>query len=536
MGRRRRDDDDYQSYETPWLRRVLDDAFGTLGATVMGALRGVGLFVFLFITAPLRWMGFLQTSLDDERSKERTSNALLGAPAAVAGVALAVLVFMVATTPASTLSGRYRTAAKKALDDGDTNTALLYYTRLRSFDSGNPESTYELAQLYEKTGRRDLARTLMMQIAPTDRLGYPMAHAWLASQLISGRSSPQEIEVARTHLLRLLQLSPGHPQANTLMAQLDIRSGRYVEAEQRLRTAAVNYPVARLMLSRVLLKTLNRAADGKAEAEEARRHFEGEVRRKPDEHQSRDALAESLLLLGDYARAAALLKEGESLFPKANYNEKLALLYAEWAANLPRGDARRWPLFADAFKIGNPNPIVLGTMLKASLADKADELSLRAMLDPFRQTKDAHAAAAELLLGLLSVHRGKTGEATVYLKRAGDIEPKSPSLGAMTIEAARLERATLVDLTAALKNAWPERPDLRRFHGIALAAAGRMAEALVELEQLVNEGHRDAALFDTLAEVTARLGLQAKSEQYRKQAKELSPVAEAKQAAKEQAP
>jgi tetratricopeptide (TPR) repeat protein len=392
-------------------------------------------------------------------------------------------------------------------------------------ESGNLDTTYDLAMLYDKTGRRDLARALMMQIAPIDRLGHPMAHAWLASRLISSRSTLQEIEIARTHLSRLLQLSPTHPQANELMAQLDVRSGRYPDAERRLRTAVQGNPAARLTLA-IHLDGVNRLQDAKNEAEEVRGYFEAELRRHPDDHQARESLVKCFMILRDYARAAAITQEGESIFPKSNYRENRALVYVAWANTLPPSDARRWPLFVDAFKTGPAVPLVLGALLKVALNDKQDETSLRSALDSFRQNKDAQAGSAELLLGLLSVHRGKPGEATAHFKRASELEPRSPALGARTVEAAQLEPTTVVDLTAALKTAWPENADLRRFHGTALAAAKRLAESLVELEQLVNEGRRDAALFDTLAQVTARLGLQEKSELYKKRAMELSPYAE----------
>jgi len=520
----RRDDDDFRSYETPWLRRVIDDTFGVLGGTIVGAFKAIGLVIFLTVTAPLRWMGFVRTNLDDERTNERTSNALLGIPAVVIGMLLVGLVVAVAVSPAQSLGGRYRIAAKKAVDEGDTKKALLLYSRLRLLESGNPETTYELAMLHDKTGRRDLARSLMMQIAPTDDLGYPLAHAWLASQLINSRSSQQDVEIARTHLLRLLQIAPNHPQANALMAQLDVRSGRYAEAEQRLRTAVVENPGARLILAKLLARAFNRPNDAKIEANEVRKHFENELRRKADDHTARESLAESFLLLGEHERAAALMKEGATLFPKENYGDKLALVYTDWAGSLPRSDARRWSLFADAFKQGAGTPGVLGTLLKLALDDPRDELALRAVLDPYRPNKDAKAGSAELLLGLLSVHRSKIGLATEHFKRAIELEPRSPNLAAMSIEAARLSPHTVVDLTAALKTAWPDRPELRRFHGIALAAAGRMAEALVELEQLAVEGRRDAVLYETLGEVTSRLGLQEKSERYKKQALELSPI------------
>lgn len=524
MGRRRRDDD-YRSYEVPWFRRVLDDTFGTLFGMIVGFFKAVGLVLWLTLTAPLRWMGFIQTSLDEEGATHRTSNALYGIPAVLVGGALLALVIAVAVTPAATLGGRYRVEAQKASKDGDNKKALLLYSRLRLLESGNPETTYELAMLHDKTGRRDLARSLMMQIAPTDTLGYPQAHAWLASQLVHSRSSPQEVEVARTHLLRLLQLAPDHPQANALMAQLDLRSGRYAEAEQRLRTAVVGDPSARLLLANLLARVLNRKDDAKVEANELRNHFEAELRRKPDDHASRGSLAEAYNLLGDYEKSAALMKEGDALFPNQGYREKLALVYAEWATKVPRGDARRWQLLNDAFKNGPAVPAVLGVMLKIALDDRSDELSLRAALDPFRQSKDPQAGSAELLLGLLSVHRGKAGEAKAHFKRAIELEPRSVNLASMSIEAAKLSPHSMVDLTAALKTAWPDRPELRRIHGIALALSGRMAESLVELEQLAAEGHRDAMLFDTLGEVTSRLGLQEKSERYKKQALELMPFA-----------
>jgi tetratricopeptide (TPR) repeat protein len=528
-----RRDDDYRSHEVPWLRRVLDDTYGLLAGAVVGAIRGVFHFLFLLVTAPLRWTGFIRSSLDDQESKDRTANALMGIPAVVAGIGLIWLVFVVTTAPGYTIGGRYRIEAKKAQENGDFKTALLLYTRLRTVESGNLETTYDLAMLYDKTGRRDLARSLMMQIAPLDRLGHPMAHVWLATQLINPRSTPQEIEIARTHLLRLLQLSPTHPQANALMAQLDVRSGRFAEAEQRLRTAVEGNPGARLILAKLFARFLNRPKDAKVEAEEVRAYFEAELRRNPEDHQARETLAECFMLMGDHARAVTIMKEGEALFPKSHYQEKLALVYGDWANTLPRSDARRWPLFIDAFKHGAAVPQVVGALLKVALDDKQDEMALRAALDSFRKNKDAQAGSAELLLGLLSVHRGKPGEAAAHFKRAGELEPLSPSLGAMSVDAARLEEITVLDLAIALKTAWPDRADLRRFHGIALAAAGKRAESLVELELLVNEGRRDASLFDTLADVTAKLGLQEKSEQYKKRAMELSPYAEqAKEAGK----
>jgi tetratricopeptide (TPR) repeat protein len=527
MARRRRRDDDYGSYEVPWFRRVLDDTFGTLFGMVIGFFKAVGLVLWLTLTAPLRWMGFIQTSLDEEGATHRTSNALLGIPAVLVGGALLALVIAVAITPAATLGDRYRVEAQKAAKDGDTKKALLLYSRLRLLESGNPETTFELALVQDKIGRRDLARSLMMQIAPTDTLGYPQAHAWLASQLVHSRSSPQEVEVARTHLLRLLQLAPDHPQANALMAQLDVRSGRYAEAEQRLRTAIVGNPSARLILAKLLARVFNRKDDAKIEAGEVKQYFEAVLRQKPDDHATRESLAETYMLLADYDKAAALMKEGETLFPNNSYREKLALVYADWATTLPRGDAKRWQVLGEAFKNGPATPGVLGTLLKISLDDKGDEQSLRATLEPIRQAKDAQAGSAEMLLGLLSVHRGKSGEATIHFKKASELESRSASLAAMTIEAARLSPQSMVDLTAALKTAWPDRPELRRFHGIALAASGRMAESLVELEQLANEGRRDATLFDTLAEVTSRLGLQEKSDRYKKQALELSPFPKA---------
>jgi predicted Zn-dependent protease len=513
MGSRR---DDFDRFEKPFLGRVLDDVIGGTLRAVVWAFRGFAWVVFqLTLAAPLRLLGNWRAGLVDKRRNATILNMTLGLPAVAAGLTLATLATLIWRTSASEISGRYRAAAKEARDAGDVKSAMLYFERNRVKDSGNLEHAYELALLNELEGNVEKARNLMQQVANEDERVGPNAHAWLAAHMLSQPLSPSQVEVARTHINRVLKAAPDHPQANLLMARLNLTTGRISDAERCLQIASKASAEARLALAELLLAMPARRQEALREAKIAEASFRDAVKSDPKDHRARNSLIGALTLLDDFAGAARLAEEGETLYPKENYTEKRARIELLAGMRAPTSDATRWARFAKAYELGWKTPEVLGALLKIALNDPGDEQALRTMLDPYRRGGDEKAATSDLTLGLLSVHRGKAGEAQVLLQRVGKALPNAPLRARQTIEAARLAPTTAADMASALSKTWPDDYEMRQFHGAWMFRAGNAQEALVELESLLPHRQNDPGYFALLADVCRKVGLLDKAEDYR---------------------
>lgn len=200
--------------------------------------------------------------------------------------------------------------------------------RLRSANSQDPtddRALRGLAELYNATGRRDLAMEVLAtrsEGAP-ERLDYRFDLALYAAQL-------QQREDAIREVRKILEQAPDHKQARALLGQMLLESGDVAAARTEFQRAAEGEspsPDALLQLGTLL------AAEGKYR--EARPYFERALQFAPDNAAAHNNLA-FILAESDTDLDAALThaQRAKAAFPgNADFTDTLGLVYLRRGLN-----------------------------------------------------------------------------------------------------------------------------------------------------------------------------------------------------------
>src|SRR5208337_1083362 len=104
----------------------------------------------------------------------------------------------------------------------------------------------------EALGDQRRAVSILGELAPPDRPGYPAAQLRLAQILLNEKPTPQRaLWEAERHLRQALAGERTSVAANTLLAQILMATGRPEQATSFLHQAATDRPELRITLARV---------------------------------------------------------------------------------------------------------------------------------------------------------------------------------------------------------------------------------------------------------------------------------------------
>ena len=499
MSGRRPSDDDFEFDDDDWEPRSRSARFLHKSLGVAGWLLSLPLHLFAAL-------GIIVWTFLREWFQSRPWLAFVnGIPFVLAVLAVGFLLLQIGRISRADLVLRYQELAARAVAEGNTQAAALWLEKVARLNPHDPKYLYRQALMADEAGRRDRARPIMRRIAPVDGEGYPLAHFWLARDLI-GQSLPLTPELSKTiehHLNQALRSKPLAADAHALLGQLLVLRGDRPQAISHFELAAGEKPECHLGLAVLYLeqKEPDKAAPSASRAAD---YFGQLVEAEPETwgHRLRWAQAE---LLGDhYAQAVGILEAAvDKVEDPEPFREALVAAHLGWLADLAQREPNRLDKQLDllnaAFKYGPENPEVLALIanLVTQKRDDADSQPAAELHEALTRTLASGTAppVVHLIVGTRALEAGEVERAVTHLELALKANPNMPMVlnnlawGLAHREPPDLDRALrLIDAAIPLS----DHPNLRGTRAVILAELGRSREAIDELEGVLRR-HPDPA-------------------------------------------
>lgn len=437
---------------------------------------------------------------------------------AMIGLLLAVIsVPAFLETPRDSLIARYRKAGFKALRAEKPEVAELYFKRMGRLDATDTEGRFGMALTAEKLGNKPLAHRLMTGLAYGDT-SYPLAHNWLAEQILEDRSmnlSEDDFWMVQRHLEQASTDPTARVQSHALLGTMLLSRGETHEAVPHLVSVVDERPELRISLARAYAE-LGNQEDAKFEVERALAHFRALSITSPGNADGCLIRVQCELMAGDRATAERVLKRARLRFPDdERFTEVLQGMHLG-ACDRALSDRD----FEKALRHLN-DALVLDATARGIverfgvIAGSGSDVAEAALDELKRVAAAGHApAAAHLAIGGVLLGRQQFDGAIHHFEVGLRHNPKSVALlnnlawCLSHSDSAATERAMkLID--SALERAGKEsnqRAEVLETRGQILAKAGRLSEAIVDLEQALPRLHQPAGAHATLASVYDRLG------------------------------
>lgn len=245
------------------------------------------LFAAVWLLTPVWWpvatlLGWAYAWLSTRRPRELAL--------AVPAVAMASVFGFVAVEASwqgrDDIVQRYQVAARQAAEDGQSQRAEFLERKLEQLGVDTRRNAYLAAIRQEDEGDLQDAYERMSALAPSDRVGYTAAHAWLAhhlaidEELVPEMDKKERLTLAEKHLDLLHEQEIRSVGLAQLRAFVYSQSGRNKQAEEALRPFAseqISPAAARLRL----LATLRDTEAAKEQARAFLRLLERERRSGP---------------------------------------------------------------------------------------------------------------------------------------------------------------------------------------------------------------------------------------------------------------
>lgn len=229
----------------------------------------------------------------------------------------AVFVFaVVAWAGSGRLELNYVDEAHRAIESRDFAKAVVACQRLTEIHPAERKYRYLLAMAHAGLGETERAVGLMQTLAPSDETGYPPAQLWVAERMLRSPPDADSLRNIESRLIRLRSTPEVGPAATVLLVRLYLLTGRaaFVLNEPALRAAAESVPELHLSLLQGVVGRVPQA-QLKQEAQELREHFVAQVRSTPSDLAARRSAIGAEILLGNFAAASQLLRDGLTLHP-----------------------------------------------------------------------------------------------------------------------------------------------------------------------------------------------------------------------------
>lgn len=454
---------------------------------------------------------------------------MLGLPAMIVLTAIPVMaVTGRSATNQSQIRKSYEQAAVATAKAEDFAASELWCRKLLTLDPKSQEAKFRLALAIQASGDEKRAETLFEQLAPAKGAGYPPAHYYLAGQLVKeGRKpTPEELRTTVWHLNQVLDLQPNDLNAQSLLAHVQMMRGEQEAAAETLERMVVSMPELHLTLAGIY-QQLGRPETAEQHAGQARQHFQHLREQEPENVTHLLRLAEAHAVSKQFREAEQLLlgQRKKNLDVEAVSAELVALAILEVDLELKR-DQPNWPLVVSllerSLEVPSLHSVVfprIAIVVGRFPGEKANDL--RGILE--EALADGRApAVCHLLLGTALGDAGKFDEAVQHLEAARKVHPDSPVI--LNNLAAFLKETNPPQLEAALEHAnlavkhAPRSPEILETRGQILAALGRDADALPDLEAALQLENVPTEVHKTLSRVYTRLGQDTLADRHRQRA------------------
>ena len=317
-----------------------------------------------------------------------------------------------------------------------------------------------------------------------------------------------ELDQARTHFERVLQLQPGEIASLVWLGEIHLQLGRPEQAEERYREALAAQP------SSVSARYgLGRAALARGDARGAIAHFEDVLARDPSATAAHYPLSQAYSALGETANAARhlALRANHEILPADPLMVDLETLLESPQSYETRGiralEAKDWAAAATAFRKGldlAPDSAPLHHRLGAALAQTGDRAAARGQYETaIRLSNDQFLA--HFSLGVMDQEEGHHDTAIVHLTAALAARPSY--VPARVLLASSLRRQRRADeALAEYGRVLAEDAGIVEAHvgySMTLAQLGRYREARAHLEAALRAAPESTALSHGLARLLA---------------------------------
>ncbi|HEY5313931.1 MAG TPA: hypothetical protein VIK18_15485 [Pirellulales bacterium] len=414
---------------------------------------------------------------------------------------------------------RYDIAAVDAYRDQHFEDAELYFRAIAEKEPENEEFRYRMALAADALGEHDRASAVMASLAKPTQQGYPLAHFWLARQLLQSNRSSQAVSAAEAHLKRAIQGSANYADAHQQLGLLYLASMRLSDAEPHLLKAAEVRPELWINVAR--LRVLQgRREQAVVDAEKALDYYRTRAEGNLDDVQSRLYWAESLVFLERFNAAATVLIDGTKLSSDSRFPQAISRVYLMWAEVLRarRGASKasdQQILLVRSFQFNPKNPLLLRRLVLGLKEQGEDSTLVRSVVRTLLG-RGQELALIDLLLAIDADTRNQHATADNYLRKARGIDPKITAVASelavsfVEVEPAMTEEAAyLVNLGLRV---WPNDADLRFARGYFYYRRGLWIESLIDLQAALPKKSDSANMHRLLADVYQQLGMKDKAE------------------------
>jgi Tfp pilus assembly protein PilF len=325
-------------------------------------------------------------------------------------------------------------------------------------------------------------------------------------------------------LRQILALDPKHIDANLRLALIEARRRHPDVARQHLERVADRDPRAAWYLAQ-LCAPERQTNEANAWLRQAATQFAAALAKATNDAPGlRLPAARTQVALGDYPAAVAILSQGRLSRDRPLYRIALADLYAQWAAATSNHVARL-AILTRGNSGAAPTPRFLREW--AILARATNEVGIAARREIERRLTDSNQAPAWLnALASYAWERGDRSEARDLFLRAIAQAPHDPNLRNnaalfLSEDPDPTAPARALELIEAALLVAPEEPEYRDTRGQVYLALGRPAQALVDLEAVVDKVADPAATHRAIARAYRALGRTAEAAQHETTAREI---------------
>ncbi len=450
------------------------------------------------------------------------------------------------TTKTNDHQDRYLKALDLAYANEDFTAASVYFIKLREIGYNRyPNARFIGAVLDSRAGRKEAARQVLSQIAPSDRIGFRPAHLWQARELLAQKLSEAELIEARHHLQAALGEEKDEVWIRTSLAQVCMQQNDYQTALDQLTRIVEEQPELYILISEIHEKLGN--ASGRAEALRlASDYFLKRLNQDPSNTGTRTTLAMIYYKQGDLDSGLRTVAQGLQLqdadpILRENMSKLLIARFDEVTrqqAPDSGGVVMQLSLLQQAIEMDSDNPLVL--MRLKSLMEDPDEEARKGATDILNQMLAAgqSTGTVHFILGTHAVAQGDTESARFHFQqsyedlRSLDDNPEVPSLlnnlaWMMLQQGDNLEQALgLINQSLGLlKDNDPRRPFIRETRGRILMAMQKWPEAVTDLEFALTSLDPDGQLatHKALAKAYQQLGKPEIAAEHEKFANQLLP-------------
>jgi tetratricopeptide (TPR) repeat protein len=253
----------------------------------------------------------------------------------------------------------YYLSARRAATNDQVELAKRYFERVGEFGSLSDEMKHDWAIVLDLAGDEKKATKILDEIAPDDSTGLPMAHHTkaikLTNALNTGDSEPtdSELDTIRSHLEKAI------PSARLDQAWADyhVKCGNSEKAVEHLINAVEEFPFLYFSLAS-LYATLDEPSMRIDSLNSAKSHFKDAVDRDPLDQNSRIAMINALVELGELDEAERAVVGGLQILGTPQWRRITSNFYVQRSEELTADPDIRFQKIAQAIGFDSVNPTV----------------------------------------------------------------------------------------------------------------------------------------------------------------------------------